>query len=172
MSRLVRPERIVVRPIPEAGIALEGVGEGGRAQAAGQDIRERGDTYLERVAKYVPAEIVAFFIFADSIVRQSKLDKQAYMASFSVEHVGLAIFLIAWICVPFYLRRVSEPGDAFGVNAAMATLLFPVWAYAVQGTGVTSFVSYDGHLASIVLGGCSLLSGLAEPRARANGSSD
>ncbi|WP_294537052.1 hypothetical protein [uncultured Rhodoblastus sp.] len=86
------------------------------------------------------------------------------MAGIEVASIGFVVFLLAWLFTPIYLWRLSRPGDAWGLNATMATLLFPVWAYAVEGVGATKFVPYDGDLASIVLGAASLASGIVAPR--------
>ena len=168
MGRLVEPTRIV-RTAKQPDGRAEGVDAGPLAAEpadAGQTVEKQGDAYLERIAKYIPAEVIAFFIFANSILKQSKTDHQTLMAGFTVEAIGMTIFVLAWICVPVYLWRLAEPGAARGVNAAMATLLFPVWCYAVEGVGVTHVVPFDGHLASIVLGAASLLSGLVAPTAK------
>ncbi|MFO1168586.1 MAG: hypothetical protein U1E19_10810 [Rhodoblastus sp.] len=60
--------------------------------------------------------------------------------------------------MPIYLWRQARAGDAT-FNAAMSTVVFLIWCYAVEGVGVgTVFhVPYDG-VASIV-GAASLLSG-------------
>lgn len=157
MGRLVRPSRIVAVARPGGG--LEGMVEADPAPPE-THVQEQGDTYLERVAKYVPAEVVAFYIFANPILMQSM---PGTMAGFSVARIGIVLFLGCWILTPIYLWRLGAPGDARLVNVAVATALFPVWAYAVQGVGPTQVVPFDGHLASIVLGAATLVSGLLAP---------
>jgi hypothetical protein len=160
MGRLVRPARTIATNHDLGG--LEGI-SGGDGQQDQANIREPGDTYLERVAKYVPAEIIAFFIFANSILKQS-LQPPGTMAGFSVISIAIIIFFAAWFFTPIYIWRVRQPGDAWILNAVIATLLFPVWAYAVEGVGATYFFAFDGHLASIILGAVSLASGLVIPK--------
>ena len=157
MGRLVQPARTTV--VQSRG-GLEGV-EGPAATPA--TTRELGDTYLERVAKYVPAEIIAFFIFANSILKEA--DKPgATMAGFSVVTIGMVVFLGAWLFTPIYLAQAARADDAWITNAVVATLLFPVWAYAVEGVGPVHVIPFDGSFASIVVGAASLVSGLVKPR--------
>lgn len=151
-------------------------GRGGLESTLGQDETPRrpddggGDGYLERVAKYIPAEIVAFTIFSNGILKQSLIDAQASgapaeMAGFGVRPIGLVLFLAAWALTPVYLWRMREPGDAFALNAGLAFALFPFWAYAIEGVGATAILPFDGHFASILLGAVTLASGLVRPAA-------
>jgi len=175
MGRLVRATEIVSREVKPDAVA-DGVDNppAGEPPKIEDTVKEQGDTYLERVAKYVPAEIVAFFIFASSILKQSHADllarnakpEEFVMAGISLDKIGIAVFLLALVCVPIYLWRQAEPGDSPFLNAAMATALFPIWGYAVEGVGVTHWLPFDGHLASIVLGAASLLSGLVGPKTK------
>ena len=157
MGRLVRPQQP-----PAAGQTggLEGT-LGGDAD----DGKKQGDTYLERVAKYIPAELIAFYIFVNPILKQS-LPTPGTMAGFSVASISIIIFFGCWILTPVYLWRLGEAGDARLTNTVVATLLFPVWAYAVEGVGPTQFIPFDGDLASIVLGAASVLSGLVVPQTK------
>lgn len=160
MGRLVSPTRVLPAP-GKVGIGNEAVASD--VQKDELSTKEPGDTYLERVAKYVPAEIIAFFIFANSTLKQS-LTSPGTMAGFSVMSIALAVLFGAWLITPIYIWRIGKPGEAWVLNAVMATLLFPVWAYAVEGVGVTQFLPFDGHLASITLGAASLVSGMIKPR--------
>jgi hypothetical protein len=88
----------------------------------------------------------------------------ATMAGFSVVKIGVILLLLAWILSPVYLWRVRQEGEAWKLNAALAFLLFPVWAYAIDAVGFRPILGFDGHLASIVLGAATLLSGLVQPK--------
>src|SRR5215467_3084540 len=93
-----------------------------------------GDGYLERIAKYVPAETLAFSIFINAILDQAVKTggKLTAMAGFPV------------------------------VNAFVSFLAFPVWSYAIGNVAFHDY--RDGNLAAIVLVSFSLLSGLVTPR--------
>lgn len=111
MGRLVTPTRIVATRHRNG---LEGMA-GGDVIAAAPAIVQNADIYLERVAKYVPAEVVAFFIFANAILKQA--DKSdATMAGFSVANVGMVVFG-AWLFRPIYLSRMADADDVWITNA-------------------------------------------------------
>jgi len=123
-----------------------------------------GDGYLERIAKYVPAEILAFSIFINAILDQAVKSggKLTAMAGVPVVTIAMAAFLICWAFAPLFAWYVRQKGDAWVVNAFVSFLAFPVWSYAI---GNVAFHDYrDGNLAAILLVSFSLLSGLIAPR--------
>jgi hypothetical protein len=158
MSRLVR--------IPVSGrpsiIGLDeqllgSVEQDERAQSA-------GDGYLERVAKYIPGEVLAFFIVINAILNQvvQTGGKGASMAGIPVMIVAQATFFVCLILVPLFVWYVRERGDAWIINAVVSTVAFPFWAYAV---GATAFLDHwDGNLAAITLVTFTVASGLISPR--------
>ncbi|GJE62438.1 hypothetical protein [Methylobacterium trifolii] len=132
---------------------------------------------MARVGKYIPSEVVAFVIFTNGVLQQSITNAArttsgansiATMAGFNVVDIGALILAGAWLITPIYLWRLKEPGDAWRTNAFLAFLLFPVWAYAIDGVGMRKFIEFDGYLASIVLGAATLASGLIKPSAETN----
>src|SRR4051794_33952914 len=109
MSRLVKPGRTVTTVISRGEMIQAGapamIGEGeahaGEAEVKTEETvvqREPADTYLERVAKYVPAEIVAFFLFANNLLKQTVTDTPAgtpaKMADFNVISIGVALLVL------------------------------------------------------------------------------
>jgi hypothetical protein len=122
------------------------------------------DGYLERVAKYVPSEVLAFFIVINAILNQvvQAGGKSALMAGISVMVVAQAALVVSTVLVPLFVWYVREKGDAWVVNAVVSTLAFPFWAYAL---GATAFVEHwDGNLAAIMLATFTVVSGLVSPR--------
>jgi hypothetical protein len=131
-----------------------------------QDERPRsaGDGYLERVAKYVPGEVLAFFIVINAILNQvvQAGGKGASMAGIPVMIVAQVAFFVCLILVPLFVSYVRERGDAWIINAVVSTVAFPFWAYAI---GATAFLDYwDGNLAAITLVTFTVASGLISPR--------
>ena len=125
-----------------------------------------GDSYLERIAKYVPAEMLAFSIFINAILDQAMKSggKLTSMAGFPVVTIATIALVACMICTPLFVWYVRQKGDAWFTNALVSTLAFPVWSYAI---GNVAFYDYrDGNLAAILLVSFSLLSGLVAPRAR------
>ena len=163
MSRLVR---IPKSADTELGIAgLEDVLPGGLAPE-GQESTASGDNYLERIAKYVPGEVLAFFIFINAILDQAARTggAGASMAGIPVSTVAQGSLIVCMILVPLFVWYVREKGDAWLTNAFVSTLAFPFWAYAL---GATAFSDYwDGNLAAILLATFTVVSGLVSPRAR------
>ena len=113
---------------------LEGVADdqGGR-NGQGETDSKGGDGYLDRVAKYVPAEVVAFFIFVNSILDNAAeepvakalakaLDEKSTdvpgavraaidtvkMAGFSIWNISWIVLIIALAMTPIYLKSVSD----------------------------------------------------------------
>ena len=118
------------------------------------------DSYLERVAKYVPAEIVAAYVviigFAASVPTSTQLAAMV---------VAFAVCLIA---TPLYLWRMGKGAKVKSVHLIVSTIAFVIWAYAVGGSGglfgVTGLNLHEPNWASIILVIFTLASGLVEPR--------
>ncbi|HEX5763357.1 MAG TPA: hypothetical protein VFY04_09580, partial [Solirubrobacterales bacterium] len=103
MGRIVR-----FGPVPEpsrgqSGGALEAAAG---APEAGH-LPQGGDTYLERVAKFIPAEVVAFFIFVNSILGDSaesaigqETEPEKLKAALQNELMGgFSVWTVAWAVV-------------------------------------------------------------------------
>ena len=124
------------------------------------------DSYLERIAKYVPAEVLAFSVFINAILDQALRTggKAAMMGGVPVTMIA-AIALVAGIILsPFFVWYVHEEGDAWITNAFVSFFAFPFWSYAL---GAVAFADYrDGNLAAILLATFTVVSGLVKPRVR------
>jgi len=124
------------------------------------------DNYLERIAKYFPGEVLAFFIVINAILEQAMKSggEAATMAGLPVTTVALGALAVGVAMVPLFAWYVREQGDAWLTNALVSTLLFPFWAYAL---GAAAFnTTWDGNLAAILLVTATVLSGLVLPPAR------
>jgi hypothetical protein len=158
MSRLVR--------VPAGSSGIIGSDEPSlRGADRSEQPQPASDGYLERIAKYFPGEVLAFFIVINAILNQvvQAGGKGALMAGIPVMIVAQAALLVCMILVPLFVWYVREKGDAWVINAAVSTLAFPFWAYAL---GATAFVDYwDGNLAAIMLAVFTVASGLISPPA-------
>ena len=164
MSRLVRVPKPANADLSIAG--LEDVLPSGLRSVEGEQAIAAGDNYLERIAKYVPGEVLAFFIFINAILEQVARTggKNAAMAGISVTTVAQGALIIALVLVPLFVWYVREEGDAWLTNAIVSTLVFPFWAYAL---GATAFDgNWDGNLAAILLATGTVVSGLVSPPRR------
>lgn len=128
-------------------------------------VEEGGDGYLERVAKYVPAEVVGFFLFVNNILHAADgPDHKGLMASLPVHYVATAVLIIGLILTPIYIWCVHEEGEEWKFNAVVSTIAFPIWAYAMG--AVAWDTVHDGNFASILLATFTVCSGLLKPRAK------
>lgn len=123
-----------------------------QAQSAGSH-----DDYLARVAKYVPAEIVAFYLAGQSLIElATEPDEDRRRIAFAV----LAAVLL--ICTPLYLRRAAEPGQPRRKHVIIGTLGFLVWVYALAGLPA-AFNVYDSLAGGLTIILFTALSGVIVP---------
>lgn len=121
------------------------------------------DNYLERLAKYVPGEVLAFFLFINVILEQAQKSggDGARMAGLPVTVVAQGALVVGLVLTPLFVWYVRQKGDAWLTNAVVSTLAFPFWAYAL---GAVAFADYwDGNLAAILLATVTVFSGLISP---------
>lgn len=85
------------------------------------------EDYLERVAKYVPVEIIAAYMFVRSIV-------PAQGASGAIPPVlELALFGALLVLNALYMWRFGGAVPKRGLQIAVSCISFVVWAYAIGG---------------------------------------
>ena|SRR5713226_5867000 len=127
-----------------------------------------GDDYAARVAKYVPAEIVAAYVAILAV-----LDPAAPGTDAARTHLLCRVaFLVLWASTPLYLallgrgRRRGGHG-APAVQLVVSSVAFVVWAYALRGLSCAfPAIAFDGKTAFVALVLFTLLSGLATPTPR------
>jgi hypothetical protein len=164
MSRLVRIPVSQGVSSSANGIDEQSLGshdKNGRSPAAAPD-----DSYLDRVAKYFPGEVLAFFIVINAVLNQvvQSNGTGATMAGLPVMAVAVVMLIVCTILVPLFVWYVRQEGDAWVINAAVSTVAFPFWAYAL---GATAFAGHwDGNLAAIMLATVTVVSGLVSPQIR------
>jgi len=125
---------------------------------------EASDTYLERMVKYVPGEVLAFFMLVNAILDQAMKSggPNAAMAGVPVPVIAVGALIVACALTPLFCWYVRQEGDAWAVNAAVSTVAFPFWAYLM---GAVAFASHhDGNLAAILVMSFTVMSGLVAPR--------
>ncbi|HUZ31419.1 MAG TPA: hypothetical protein VMV19_04830 [Xanthobacteraceae bacterium] len=124
-----------------------------------------GDGYLERMVKYVPAEVIAFLMLINAILAQAMQagGPNAAMARVPVPMIAAASLLIACALTPIYCWYVRKDGDAWLLNAVVSTIALPFWAYLMGAVAFADF--HDGDLAAILIISFTVVSGLVAPRA-------
>jgi hypothetical protein len=162
MSRLVRiPKLTELDPVTTGTDNVFAQTRGDRQVQAAR----APDNYLERIGKYFPGEVLAFFIFLNAILAQAAKagGLAATMAGLPIMAVAYGVLAVSIVLVPLFVWYIREDGDAWLMNAAVSTVLFPFWAYAL---GAVAFSEHwDGNLAVILLATVTVLSGLISPPA-------
>lgn len=156
MGRLVRKPQVAELGLPFEG--LEDVIQSPNAVGT-------GDNYLERVVKYVPAEVIGGSMVVNAILNQVMISggHTANMAGFPIAFVADAALIVGVLLTPLFCWYVRGDGDAWVVNALVSTVAFPFWAYLY---GAVAFAGhYDGNLAAILVMTFTAVSGLVSPRA-------
>jgi hypothetical protein len=161
MGRLVRKPQVA-----DFGLHFEGLEDviQSPSSAAGA---AAGDNYLERMVKYVPAEVIGGSMVVNAMLSQATMTSgghAAVMAGLPVAMIADVALLIGFLLTPLFCWYVREEGDAWIINALVSTLAFPFWAYLM---GAVAFAGhYDGNLAAILVLTFTAVSGLVSPRPR------
>lgn len=148
MSRLVELKRISKT---KGDLEFE-AGEGGRLEK----IKEYG----ERVAKYVPVEVIAFYTAAVQLILTKEGDDHAMFRLWAFVIVGL----IAWIGIPFYLSMFTKNPKERRVNQLVASAAFGFWAYAYPAGWFVEMGLHDPVVAGLLLISFSFGIGLYQPK--------
>lgn len=115
----------------------------------------RGDTYAERLLKYIPAETIAFVVFGSSF---SDITDAQLVAVLIIAAVGQ----LGWIYREGQkLRPVDRPAPRQYVFAFIA---FCAWTLGTA-SGVREMLGVDDTTAAIVLGGAAYLLPMVDPAA-------
>jgi len=164
MGRLVQAAQLERVPLRGRGV-LESTGASTAVVAVG------GDKYQDRVAKYIPGEVLAAYMSLDRMVvpdaakfadnakafAESKFavvpeaaahgagwfaNKDSWIALYHSMPIG--VLLVGLIFTPLYIRQLAikeGASSAWVTQAVMSTLAFLVWAYAIQGGAFTTVAS-------------------------------
>jgi heme/copper-type cytochrome/quinol oxidase subunit 3 len=160
MGRLVRTPRVADLDSQIAG--FDGAVQSGLAGMRAANV-DPGDGYLERMIKYVPAEIIAFSMLINAILEQAMKTggESAAMAGVPVPVIATGALVVACMLTPLFCWYVRQDGDAWITNAVVSTIALPFWAYLM---GAVAFANHhDGDLAAILLMSFTVVSGLVAP---------
>jgi hypothetical protein len=113
--------------------------------------------YLERVAKYVPAEVIAAYLVLIPIVEATSQEGS------TLQRVLLGVvLLVGLVFTPLYLRAMAEVGQPKRVHQIIASIAFLIWTYSVGGL-FTELGWYQAGVSAVLLVVFSLTSGLIVP---------
>jgi hypothetical protein len=114
------------------------------------------NTYFDRVLKYIPADVVAAWIFISGVI--------ATATAGPTETVLWIVFVIVTILTALWTWRQTEPelGPAT-TQIVIATIAFVVWVFALGGP-FQALPFYQPWIGSVVLVLFTLAVGAIEPR--------
>ncbi|HET7154845.1 MAG TPA: hypothetical protein VFI87_05715 [Hyphomicrobiaceae bacterium] len=112
---------------------------------------------IEAVSKYVPAEILAFYIPAVPAI--NLLQHAEWIPA-----LQWVAFAVSWLLVPIYFRWVAAGDPRGGLQALVSSVAFPVWAYATNKAVGPLAPWYDEAAALLLLLVFSLVSAFLLPK--------
>ncbi|MEJ7651757.1 MAG: hypothetical protein WKF57_22335 [Nakamurella sp.] len=119
-----------------------------------------GDPYGDRVAKYIPAEFVATYLAAQSLV--SAAANSATLGKWLLVVVGLVLLIV----LPVYIRRkAAAESKPWRMQSTISSIAFVIWVYAL-GVLPTLFGFYEALVGGIVVLMYSFLVGVFQPTAQ------
>jgi hypothetical protein len=133
-----------------------------------RDDPESGDGFAARVVKYVPSEILAFYISVENIIKELKPPASDGAAAtgnfidvFIVNKGPYWLFFLCWLGIPFYLvlQKDKNVNKCF-VQSVISMVLFPVWVYSMDGLIFDRTHTYSAALSAILLAFVTLMSGI------------
>ncbi len=144
---------------------LDGILQSGRA-AAPLAALDPGDSYVERAIKYIPAEVLGFFMLINAILDQAMKSggPGAAMAGVPIAVIATGALVVGCVLTPLFCWYVRRDSDAWALNAAVSTVAFLFWSYLM---GAVAFANiHDGNLAVILVATFTVVSGLVSPLRR------
>jgi hypothetical protein len=124
---------------------------------SGADRTQEIKDYLDRVARYVPAEILAAYLTLLPIVLgTTKADPKLRIGLLAVILFGLALLNLP------YISRMAKPNQPKQKQMIVSTLAFLAWTYSIGGFW-SQLGLYHEAIAAIVIVFVSLGSGLIIP---------
>lgn len=130
------------------------------------------DGYIERVRAYIPVEIIAFFIFVNSLVNSTTIraESQTQPARITIEGAdafvavaALAVGAVATV-VYAYLAAKNNKSPVWTVQATVSLCAFLVWTYAMGGNGYHALgLAVIPSVAGLLLATFTLFSGFVVP---------
>jgi hypothetical protein len=132
----------------------------GAADLSGRKTESAVKEWGERVAKYIPAEILTFYTAAVSLIGAYDPIAQGGKRLWLFGIVGF----IFWLLTPFWLGRFSKDKSVRITNQIIGFLAFGIWAYAFPSGWFKDMGLYDPILAGVLLILFAAVSGFITPK--------
>jgi hypothetical protein len=123
-------------------------------------VQQKIKDYGERVAKFVPVEVLAFYTGAVQLVLTKEGSDHATFRLWTFGIVGM----IAWIGTPLYLGMFSKNGRERRINQIVASVAFIVWAYAYPAGWFAEMGLHEPVVAGLALLTFTFVSGFYQPK--------
>lgn len=132
------------------------------------------DDYKDRLLKYIPAESIAFYTFADKfLISYYGLDPAgaatARPADTTLLLVSWGLILLGLIGTPLYLWRQRLPEQPWKLHATLSTIAFLCWAYTLGGSVFLLNGGINTLLAGLAAPVFTFLAGAFAPKPTAQG---
>jgi hypothetical protein len=86
------------------------------------------DDYNARVMKYIPAEVVAVYVFVQGLISQPN-------SVGSNTTILWVVFAVVLVLTPFYLKQVQHVTKV--IQLVVSTVAFAVWVFSIGGPFAT-----------------------------------
>jgi len=119
---------------------------------------KKGEDYLGRLSKYIPAEIVGLYLTTAGIIPKNQDGSPKCLAMWIV-------FMINFALVPIYFYFATSRGakKPLWPQIILASIAFPVWVFAIGGP-FRCLTWYEGWIASLTLAFVTVVMGFYRPR--------
>ncbi|SLN41067.1 hypothetical protein [Pseudooctadecabacter jejudonensis] len=163
-NRAIHPKTANRGGITFSTAAIE-VPEGTPGTPGTLSTKAQRQSYIDRVRNYIPVEVIAFFIFANSLVDRENLSSDDVKMTTAI--VAVATVVIGLFATFVYVKMAADQAgnQAWKVHAAMAAVAYCIWVYALDakvfaliGTNIQ-----DTALSGLLLASFTLFSGLIVP---------
>jgi hypothetical protein len=149
-----------VAPLPPGGEALAPVSSAPASAAPPRDWQG----YLDRIQSYIPAEIIAFYIFINSLVDPASAP---VWRGWSHDDIAALIGLVLGLAACFLYARMAAANDrnpAWRTQGVLWAVAFLIWVYAIDAKVLEALnIELVPAFAGLLLGGFTLFSGFVIP---------
>jgi cation transport ATPase len=137
---------------------IEPVPAKGSLRAGERDGKEKAQDYGERVAKYVPAEVIAAYLaLLPVIIQGTSADSSERTVFLAVIFCGGVLF------TPLYLWRFPGEKAVKRFQLVISTAAFLAWSYSIPEGLFDDIGIYNRVAAALILAFFTLASGLFAP---------
>ncbi len=161
-------------PNPENSSLVSVTSKKIKSQLAIDEVRQGGSQeqgYLDRVNNYIPSEVVAFFIFVNSLVGAKVIDSNGQVLIDG--WVAIFAILVSIVACIIFVRSTakSEKNPVWGLQAVVSIIALIIWSYAIEAKYLVVLgVEVVPSVSGLILASFTMLSGFLVPKLPATNS--